>query len=928
MPLSWNEIKSRATQFSKEWKDTRREEAEAQPFLIEFLNIFGITRKRVATFEHKIKKADAHAGYIDLLWKGMLLVEMKSRGEDMEKAYGQAKEYCHGLKEHELPKLILICDFQTFHLYDEDGVKTEFELPKLISHVRQFGAIAGYQQHSFKEQDPVNIKAAVLMGKLHDKLKEIGYTGHDLELYLVRLLFILFADDTNIFDRGIFQDYLMQRTAEDGSDLAQHLDGLFGVLNVHESKRLKIIDEQLNAFPYVNGKLFEERLPLAAFDSAMRKILIDSGTLDWGQISPAIFGSLFQSVMNEKERRNLGAHYTSEKNIMKVIKPLFLDDLWQEFTDAGSNKNKLSKLHEKISKLRFLDPACGCGNFLIISYRELRLLELEIVKGLLGGQTVTNISHYFLVDVDQFYGIEYEEFPSQIAQVAMWLIDHQMNMLASEAFGEYLPRIPLKKSPVIKHGNALRIDWQSLIQPLPQDVCQPSYNYIFGNPPFIGKQLQNADQKLDMARIFHGVNGAGVLDYVAGWYIRAAQYMEVHNDLRNISLNTKIAFVSTNSISQGEQVGVLWSQLFNHYKCKIHFAHSTFKWGNEASGNAAVHVVIIGFSNFDIQTKSIFHYEDIKGEPSLINVRNINPYLVEGNDVYLLGRTKPLCQVPEMLYGNKIVDGGNYLLTDEEKEELINQEPGSQEFIKPILSGDEFINGKNRWVIYLHGANPSILKKLPLISERINAVRKIRLASTKQQTRELANFPTEFAEPRQPVNNFLLIPRTTSENRRFIPLGFFTPDFIVNDSCTALPMASFYHFGMLSSSMHMSWVRYTCGRLESRYRYSNTIVYNNYPWPLSPTEKQKQAVEAAAQVVLDTRVLFPDSSLADLYDPNTMPPALVKAHQVLDKAVDQCYRTQPFLTEAKRIEYLFELYDTYTSGLFPAEKKGRKKKGG
>ena len=301
---------------------------------------------------------------------------------------------------------------------------------------------------------------------------------------------------------------------------------------------------------------------------------------------------------------------------------------------------------------------------------------------------------------------------------------------------------------------------------------------------------------------------------------------------------------------------------------------------------------------------------------------------MEGNDVYLLGRTKPLCQVPEMLYGNKIVDGGNYLLTDEEKEELINQEPGSQEFIKPILSGDEFINGKNRWVIYLHGANPSILKKLPLISERINAVRKIRLASTKQQTRELANFPTEFAEPRQPVNNFLLIPRTTSENRRFIPLGFFTPDFIVNDSCTALPMASFYHFGMLSSSMHMSWVRYTCGRLESRYRYSNTIVYNNYPWPLSPTEKQKQAVEAAAQVVLDTRVLFPDSSLADLYDPNTMPPALVKAHQVLDKAVDQCYRTQPFLTEAKRIEYLFELYDTYTSGLFPAEKKGRKKKGG
>jgi hypothetical protein len=924
MPLSWNEIKIRASQFSKEWENTSREEAEAQPFLIEFLNIFGITRRRVATFEHKIKKADAHSGYIDLLWKGMLLVEMKSRGEDMEKAYDQAKEYCHGLKEHELPKFIMICDFRTFHLYDEYGVKIEFELPKLINHVRHFGDIAGYQQHSFKEQDPVNIKAAVLMGKLHDKLKEIGYTGHHLELYLVRLLFILFADDTNIFDRGIFQDYLMQRTADDGSDLAQHLDGLFGVLNIHESKRLKIIDEQLNAFPYVNGKLFEERLPLAAFDSAMRKILIDSGTLDWGQISPAIFGSLFQSVMNEKERRNLGAHYTSEKNIMKVIKPLFLDDLWQEFTDTGRNKNKLSKLHEKISKLRFLDPACGCGNFLIISYRELRILELEIVKGLLGGQTVTNISHYFLVDVDQFYGIEYEEFPSQIAQVAMWLIDHQMNMLASEAFGEYLPRIPLKKSPVIKHGNALHIDWQSLIQPLPQDVGQPTYNYIFGNPPFIGKQLQSKSQREDMEMIFSRVKGAGVLDYVTSWYIKASKYMLENIPLGNPLVGTQVAFVSTNSICQGEQVGLLWTELFNKYKIKILFAHTTFKWSNEAKGIAAVYVIIVGFSNIDRTRKKIFSYTDIKGEPNETSASNINPYLIEGRDFALNSRSKPINNVPEVFKGNQPTEGGHLFLTEDERKEYLKAEPGGKKYIKAVVSGREYLIGEKRYCFWLVDASPSELRSLPLLMKRVSAVREMRLESTFGDTRDLADTPTLFRDLKNP-SKFIVIPATTSENRMYIPFGFFTATHIPINSVYIIPDATLYHYGILQSIMHMSWVRYTCGRLESRYRYSKDIVYNNYPWPLSPTEKQKQAVEVAAQVVLDTRALFPESSLADLYDPTAMPRALVKAHQVLDKAVDQCYRSQPFLTEAKRIEYLFELYDTYTSGLFPAEKKGRKK---
>jgi predicted dehydrogenase len=489
MPLSWNEIKSRASYFSNEWKDTKREEADAKPFLIDFLNIFGISQKRVATFEHRVKKIDEASGYIDLLWPGTLLVEMKSRGQDLEKAYTQAKNYCHGLKDHELPKLIMICDFHHFHIYREDGLAIKFELTQLLDNLQIFEELAGYQKRTYHEEDPVNIAAAELMGKLHDQLKEVGYTGSPLEAYLVRLLFILFADDTTIFQKGIFFDYLEQRTKEDGSDLAMHLDQLFQVLDIPEDKRLKTLDEQLNIFPYVNGRLFTERLPTAAFNSNMRQILLDCCKHDWGKISPAIFGSLFQSVMDTGARRNLGAHYTSEKNIMKLIKPLFLDELWDEFHAAGENQNKLKELHRKISKLRFLDPACGCGNFLITAYRELRQLELAIVEKLLKGQLVTNINQYFLVDLDQFYGIELGEFPSQIAQVAMFLIDHQCNMMVSDRFGEYIPLIPLQKSAVIVNDNALRVDWQSIIKPLEGETELPRLNYILGNPPFLGKHV-------------------------------------------------------------------------------------------------------------------------------------------------------------------------------------------------------------------------------------------------------------------------------------------------------------------------------------------------------------------------------------------------------------------------------------------------------
>lgn len=924
MPLSWNEIKSRAAAFSNDWKDTHREEADAKPFLVEFLHIFGISQKRVATFEHRVQKLNAASGYIDLLWPGTLLVEMKSRGQDLEKAYQQAREYCHGLKEYELPKLIMISDFHQFHVYQENGLRVQFELPQLIEHLQVFEELAGYQKRTYYEEDPVNIAAAELMGKLHDQLKNVGYTGMALEAYLVRLLFILFSDDSTIFQKGIFFDYLEQRTREDGSDLAMHLDQLFQVLDTPEDKRLKTLDEQLNLFPYVNGRLFAERLPTAAFNREMRQILLDCCRLDWGKISPAIFGSLFQSVMDSTARRNLGAHYTSEKNIMKLIKPLFLDELWEEFHASGENHHKLKALHGKISKLRFLDPACGCGNFLITAYRELRLLELAIVEKLLKGQMVTTINQYFMVDLDQFYGIELGEFPSQIAQVAMFLIDHQCNMMVADRFGEYIPLIPLQKSAVIVNANALRIDWQSIIQPLEGETEEPRYHYILGNPPFVGKHLMTADQSNDMEYVFQEKHGIGVLDYVSGWYLKASEYIKKHQSAGSMMPRTCSAFVSTNSICQGEQVSVLWSRLINQFGISIHFAHRTFQWSNEAKGVAAVHVIIVGFSNYEPKVRKLFTYEHIKGESTMTIAKNINPYLVDGPNVLLLTRRKPICNAPEMMYGNKLVDGGNYLFTDDEKASFLLSEPKASKYFRPILSGDEYLNGRNRWVLYLSDAPPHEINTMPKVLERIKAVREYRQSSTKKQTKEASHTPTLFAEPRQPISNFLLIPRTSSENRQYIPFGFFDPFYIVNDSCTALPNASEYEFGILCSIMHMTWVKYTCGRLKSDYRYSNSLVYNNFPWPESPTEKQKQAVEAAAQAVLDARAQFPDSSLADLYDPNTMPPVLVKAHQQLDKAVDLCYRPQPFPTEARRIEYLFELYEKYTGGLFQPEKKKKK----
>jgi len=716
-----------------------------------------------------------------------------------------------------------------------------------------------------------------------------------------------------------------------------HISQIFTILNTPKDKRFKNIDESLDIFPYVNGKLFEEPLPLASFDGEMRKILIDCCLLDWGKISPAIFGSLFQSVMDSKARRNLGAHYTSEKNILKLIKPLFLDGLYKEYATAKESKPKLQKFHDKISKLRFLDPACGCGNFLIIAYRELRLLEIQIIKTLIfkygklrvevAADAGVDVGQLIKCDVDRFYGIEYEEFPAQIAQVAMWLMDHQMNQMVTNTFGEYYVRLPLRKSATIIHGNALRTDWQSMIDPMPWEKEQARYHFILGNPPFIGKHLQNAEQKKDMDNVFMGVNAAGVMDYVAAWYIKAAQYMQKANTVEEKDLpKTKTAFVSTNSIAQGEQVGILWAELFNKYHIKIHFAHRTFKWGNEAKGNAAVHVVIIGFANFDIFEKLIYEYDNIKGEPHEMKVKNINPYLVFGNDLCIPKRREPICKVSEIAFGNMPNDGGGLIFSDEEKKIFLDEEPKARKYIKPLLSAYEFLNGENRWCLWLLGADPAELKNMPKVLKQIEIVKRHRLKSNREATKKLAVYPSLFGEIRQPSTNYILIPRHSSENRMYIPMGFFLSTDIASDSCLFVANANIYHFGVMQSLIHMVWVKYTCGRIKSDYRYSNETVYNNFPWPENPSDKQKITVEKAAQAVLNARASFPNSSLADLYDPNTMPPVLVKTHKALDKAVDACYRSQPFINETKRIEFLFELYDRYTAGLFVKEKNKKENK--
>ena len=905
MRLSWNEIRVRAAAFSKDWKDAAYEKSETQTFYNEFFSIFDVKRQSVARYEEHVKKLDNSSGYIDLFWPGVLLVEQKSEGRDLEKAYGQAGDYFDALPEADRPRYILVSDFQNFELHDLDERKeAKFALAELSNHVEKFGFIRGVERRIFRDQDPVNIKAAELVGHLHDVLKATGYKGRDLERFLVRVVFCLFADDTGIFEpRDIFLDFVETRTKEDGSDLGPLLTQLFQVLDTPEDSRDVTLDEDLSRFPYIDGELFRESLRIPSFTSVMRARLLDACRFNWSNISPAIFGALFQSVMEPAERRAKGAHYTTEKNILKVIGPLFLDDLRAEFEKLKKlrhgRRNRLLEFQKKLGDLTFFDPACGCGNFLVIAYRELRLLEIEVTRELYQLHMQLNIAFLSEVDVDQFYGIEIGEFPVRIAETALWMMDHIMNNMLSLEFGQVYTRIPLRTSPNIFHGDALEIDWAEV---LPPERC----SYLFGNPPFVGAKFQTADQRAQV-RVIAGLGkGGGKLDYVAAWFIKGGEYA--------CEGSARIGFVATSSITQGEQVAQLWPILFDRYKLSIGFAHRTFAWDSDARGKAHVHVVIIGLDRIENarREKHLFHYSDINGDPEESVHGVLSPYLFDADelaDPHLTVREEsaPINGMSPLRYGSQPIDDGSTIFNPEERDAFLEAEPGAEPFLCPYVGAREYLQGHERWILALHDAPPDMLARLPHVRERIAAVRKYRLASKRPETRRLAAFPTEFAFTTIPTGSFLVIPEVSSERREYVPIGWLEPPVIPSNLVRVLENATLSDFALLTSAMHMAWLRAVGGRLKSDYRYSIGLVYNTFPVPSDNMDLSK--LELPAQAVLDARAEHSNATLADLYDPDLMPKNLRRAHKNLDRAVDSLYRRGGFSSERKRVEHLFVLYE-------------------
>jgi hypothetical protein len=916
VPLSWKEIRHRAITFAKEWTDARWGHAEKQTFWSEFFNVFGVPRQAVDRVEEPVKNLKGVFDFIDLFWPGVVIVEHQSLGGELGKSGSQAYRYVQELtregRTKEIPRYVIVSDFSRIALHDlepEDqrflspfeGRRVdsiEFALIDFYNYIHAFAFIPRYKQHKREEQDLIHIRAVEIMARLYDSLEAGGYAGDKLERLLLRILFCLFAQDTGIFIQHAFCHYVVNRTASDGTDLGVHLARLFDVLNTPPENRQKHLDRTLALFPYINGELFAESFVFADFNRDMRNALLVCAHFDWSQISPAILGSLFHAVREPRERRQFGSHYTNERDILKVVRSLFLDELWAEFERAKASRSDLKRFHERIAGLRFLDPACGCGNFLVVTYRELRSLEIEILKFLYpGDQPTLDMRTLSLVDVDAFYGIEILEWPAHMAEVAMRLMNHQMNRRLSEAFGQYFVRIPLTKLPTIVCGNALRLDWRGV---LPAEKC----SYVFGNPPFGGKQFRNAVQKKDMEIVWGAVKGAGVLDYVTGWYLRAAEYVQ--------GTRIVVGFVSTNSITQGEQVGILWKVLFQ-MGIKIHFAYRPFSWERQAQRKAHVHVVIVGFGSFDVPTKRIYEYDETSDRLTVESAGNISPYLVEGGDNFVLPRSLPLDRAPKMLFGNMPNDGGCLILSDQEKDSLLKEEPEAKRFVRSFLGAEEFLHRKLRWCLWLVDASPADIRAMPEVARRVEGVRAHREGSRRKATRKLAMVPTLFGEIRQPSTRYLLIPSVSSENRSYIPVDFMTETVVGSNLVLFVPGATLFHFGVLISGMHMAWVKLVCGRLESRYRYSVHLVYNNFPWPPEPSAKQRQAVKAAVQGIVDTRKAFPDLSLANLYDPLLMPPALVKRHAELDRAVEQCYRPQLFQTDRQRVEHLFAVYERLTA---------------
>lgn len=932
--MTETEQRTAARKFSAFWAGKGYEKGESQPFWLSLLrDVYGVDHpEQYITFEDQVHLD--HTSFIDgMIPATRVLIEQKGLEKDLKKPikqsdgslltpFQQAKRYITELPVSQHPRWVITCNFSTFFIYDMEHPGGEPEilyLKDLEKEYHRLDFLVDDKNEHIQKEVAVSKKAGEIVGQLYDAFSKqyaepnSEQTLKSLNKLCVRLVFCLYAEDAGIFGRhGMFHDYLEKF---DLRQMRRALLDLFRILDTREENRdayLKDDDPELAAFPYVNGGLFaDENIEIPPFTEEIRTLLLRNASEDfnWSEISPTIFGAVFESTLNPETRRKGGMHYTSIENIHKVIDPLFLEDLKKEFleisalTVATAKQTRLERFQNKLAGLTFLDPACGSGNFLTETYLSLRRLENQTIaemiaasrekgKAQVGGQIMMGGARSIdvKVSISQFYGIEINDFAVTVAKTALWIAESQMLKETEEIVLMHLDFLPLKTNAYIVEGNALRMDWASI-------VPKTKLSYIMGNPPFVGSSMMNKEQKTDVVAILGKKKLANSVDYVGAWYYKAASLIE--------NTNCSVAFVSTNSITQGEQVAPLWEELFNKYNIHITFAYRTFRWDSEASSKAQVHCVIIGFSTLPSKKCKIYIGDRVQ------EANNINAYLVDAPNVFVSSRSKPICNVPAMFLGNKPSDGGNLILTEEERNNILQREPDLKQFIRPYLGAVEFINKKIRYCFWLKNASPSEIRKSPELMRRIEAVRNMRLASTAAPTREKANTPHLFFFISQPDTNYLLVPSTSSENRRYVPIGFLSPDVIASNAATIVPDATLYNFGVMTSNVHMAWMRTVCGRLKSDYRYSNAIVYNNFPWP-TPTEAQKAKIEQTAQAILDARALYPDSSLADLYDEVTMPSELRKAHQQNDRAVMDAYGfvkgTEARTSESACVAELMKLY--------------------
>ena len=932
--LSLNTIRDRCVKFAHEWSDcVGDEKQEGHEFMRELMQCFGITKRKAISYERRSNRASTgRQGYIDALIPGKALIEMKSAGKDLDEAEEQALDYIHGLADVETPRLLIISSFRRVRIIDldsemttdckEDSGHTEFSLSNLPDHVDDLKFLAGYGmvRVGSREQEEASIRAARVMADLYEALDGSGYSDHEASIFLIRTLFCLYGDDAGLWERDLFTEFLETRTREDGSDLGAQLALLYQTLNTPVVRRQSTLDELIARFPYVNGGIFKEPLSIPSFSSAMRDELMRACAFDWSGISPAVFGSLFQAVKSPEARRELGEHYTSETNILKTLEPLFLDELRQRFADHVHDAKKLTDLRKELGELRIMDPACGCGNFLVVAYRELRRLDTEILVRIRELELARKDNDEFqatmffddrgehteiMVQLDHFFGIEIEEWPARIAQTALHLAHHQANREMERLLGQAPSILPLSTSAHITIGNALRTDWTQ--------VCPPSPTVrIVGNPPFIGQYMRSEEQTDDL-RFVWGDAYDGYLDYVTGWFIKASQYFH------SVPRGGRFAFVSTNSIAQGAPVAALFRPLLEG-GWRIRFAHQTFAWTSEAPGAAAVHCVITGFDRGAPHEKArpvLFTYSDPKAQPEAQPVDHINPYLVEGPDVFVAARRSPLSpRLPEVCFGSKPADGGN-LIVEAEDYPQVAADPIAAKYLRPFRMGREVVRGLDRWCLWMdtEDFDPRDIERSPLLKERVLACQ----AWREKQSRtgdawKLRNVPYLMRPNKsRPLAPYVAIPRVVSETRLFYTAAHLSEDVIAGDQLyTALDPDGFL-FGVISSSMFITWQRTVGGRMKSDLRFSNKIVWNTLPLP-EVSDKQRAAIIAAGQGVLEARAEQPGVSLADMYNPLAMAPSLLKAHRTLDRVVDRAFGARKALeTNEQRLAILFKRYQEMTA---------------